>query len=260
MNFDNLSSVHTPIVIDCFTFYNELSMLKFRLKELDSVIDKVVLVESRYTHAGNKKELFFENNKALFKEYLHKIIHIVVDKFPDTTDAWVRERYQRDYITEGLYKIKPNQLDLVIISDVDEIPDSKTILNLKNSKFNGVVALEQDIYCFNIETKMPQKWYHSKVCTYNKLVQIGGPEKIRFHASVAIQKGGWHLTYFGDTDFIVNKIKNFAHQEFNTIDNTNPESIKTRMLNNEDVFGNNKGDYVDVLTNTYIPTNWKMLV
>ena len=53
-------------IIDCFTFYNELKMLEFRLAELNDDVDYFVLVESTFTHTGNKKDLFFEKNKNLY--------------------------------------------------------------------------------------------------------------------------------------------------------------------------------------------------
>ena len=40
------------MIVDCFTFYNELDILKKRLKYLSPVVDKFVLVESTYTHRG----------------------------------------------------------------------------------------------------------------------------------------------------------------------------------------------------------------
>jgi len=38
-------------VVDCFLFYNELDLLKFKLKELNDVVDHFVLIESKYTHS-----------------------------------------------------------------------------------------------------------------------------------------------------------------------------------------------------------------
>ena len=65
------------MVIDTFMFYTELDMLEFRLKELNSVVDKFVLVESTKTFVGNDKPLYFEENKSLFKKYLHKILNFI---------------------------------------------------------------------------------------------------------------------------------------------------------------------------------------
>ena len=58
-------------IIDCFLFYNELELLKFKLKELNDVVDYFVLIESKYTFVGNEKELYYEKNKGLFSLILN---------------------------------------------------------------------------------------------------------------------------------------------------------------------------------------------
>ena len=121
-------------VIDCFIFYNELDMLEFRLNELNDVVDYFVLVECIKTHTNNDKELYFENNKNRFSKFLDKIVHIIVkDNIPQTNSAWDRENYQRDCIDEGIKKLSLNMDDIIIIADLDEIPDAKTVQNIKNN-------------------------------------------------------------------------------------------------------------------------------
>ena len=108
-------------VIDCFPFYNELDLLDFRLKYMDDVTDKFVLVEATHTHAGNPKELYFEKNKDRYTKYLHKIIHIIDDECPNTDNPWDNENHQRRWILKGIEKSNPKDDDIIIISDVDEI-------------------------------------------------------------------------------------------------------------------------------------------
>lgn len=66
-------------IYDCFTFFNEIELLKIRFEELYNVVDKFVLVEATQTFTGEPKELFFLKNKNLFSKYEDKIIHVVVD-------------------------------------------------------------------------------------------------------------------------------------------------------------------------------------
>jgi hypothetical protein len=121
-------------VIDCFIFYNELDMLEFRLNDLNDLVDYFVLVECIKTHSNNDKELYFENNKTRFSKFLDKIIHIIVkDNIPQTSNSMDRENYQRNCIDEGIKKLSLNNDDIIIIADLDEIPDTKTVLNLKNN-------------------------------------------------------------------------------------------------------------------------------
>ena len=80
-NFENLWQQIKPKVefnektkiYDCFTFYNELDLLELRLNELNDVVDKFVIVESEMTHSGNKKKLYYEENKKGLKNLKIKL-------------------------------------------------------------------------------------------------------------------------------------------------------------------------------------------
>ncbi len=58
-------------------------MLKFRLTEHNDFVDTFILVEATKTFSGKPKPLYFQDNKEMFSEFLHKIVHIVVDDMPD---------------------------------------------------------------------------------------------------------------------------------------------------------------------------------
>ena len=149
-------------IIDCFTFYNELDLLTYRLNILNDVVDYFILVEATDTHAGFVKPLFYNENKHLFEKFKDKIIHIIVDDFSfkhpniDFTkdNQWENERYQRNCIKKGLDKLRLNNQDLIIIADLDEIPDPNTLLKIKqqNIKIN-IVKLELDFYYYNLHSK-----------------------------------------------------------------------------------------------------------
>jgi beta-1,4-mannosyl-glycoprotein beta-1,4-N-acetylglucosaminyltransferase len=251
-------------IIDCFTFYNELDMLELRLNELNDVVDYFVLVECVKTHANNDKELYFENNKDRFTNFLDKIIHIIVkDNIPQTSNAWDIENYQRRGIDQGIKQLNLNSDDLIIITDLDEIPDADTLQHIKNTnEINGVYSMEMDLYYYNLNCKCKNKWYHAKILNFGNY--NNDPQSVRDWGSVngCIQNGGWHLSYFGDVDFIKNKIKNFAHQEFNNDFILNDERILKQIQGNGDLYGRDSGtsssfNYVDIHNNTYLPHKYK---
>lgn len=148
-----------PLVFDCFPFFNELDLLEIRLNELNDVVDYFVLVESTKTHTGKEKPLYFEENKERFRLFSDKIIHVVVDDMPTKVssawkllekiyyisiqdkgsqkiagkrEAWNREAWQRNAIIRGLLKSNPSEDDIVIVSDVDEIPSKEWVRQVKN--------------------------------------------------------------------------------------------------------------------------------
>ena len=70
------------MIYDCFIFFNELELLELRLNELAGVVDKFVLVEATRTFTNEPKPLFFQENRARFREFDSRIIHVVVADSP----------------------------------------------------------------------------------------------------------------------------------------------------------------------------------
>ena len=139
-------------VYDCFMYYDEDTVLDIRLNCLDAYVYKFVIVESKFTHSGEKRNLLFDINQ--FKRFKDKIIYLVLDDGPrgieaiyddDDKDlksfkyienALERENYQRNYISKVLNDADAE--DIIMVSDVDEIPnlgnlDLKEIKNINKS-------------------------------------------------------------------------------------------------------------------------------
>jgi len=109
-------------IIDCFTFYNELTLLEYRLAALNDVVDYFILVEARQTYVGHPKPLFYDENKDRFAKYANKLIHVIIDlpyvfpninyknycpfmlnNYMENGEQWINETYQRHYgITAGI--------------------------------------------------------------------------------------------------------------------------------------------------------------
>ena len=255
-------------IIDCFTFYNELDLLTYRLNLLNNIVDYFVIVEATYTHIGKEKPLFFDENKHLFENFNNKIIHIVVNDFPykylnvniDNNDVWKNEIFQRNAISCGINHIKDlSDSDVIIISDLDEIPDPNTLNKIKTGNIIvDINILEMDLYYYNLNTKINEKWLHSKIISYEKYNKLNlSCNDIRMSYFSKICNGGWHLSYFGDKFFIQNKIQNFAHQEFNKSDYTDLEKIENRVKNSSHIFGGNSNiEKIKIEDNTYLPIDY----
>jgi beta-1,4-mannosyl-glycoprotein beta-1,4-N-acetylglucosaminyltransferase len=247
-------------IIDCFIFYNELDMLNYRFNILNDVVDYFILVESNYTFNGEKKELFFYNNRHLFDKFNDKIIHIVVDKVSNT-DAWSNEYNQRNSIDLGIKQIDMNDDDIIIISDVDEIIDPNTLSKILNDSeyVVDIKSLEMDCYYYNLNSKIVGKWKLSKILTFRKYKELNlSCDKIRNYNCSIIPKSGWHLSYFGDAQFISNKIKNFSHQEYNNEYFTNIEKIDKHIIEASDLYNrdNNQIVKISIADNNYLPTGY----
>ena len=129
-------------------YFDEDLLLELRLNSLDKFVKKFVITEATYTHNGSKKELRFDINK--FKKFKDKIIYIVVDEQPsnilkilenDTKtqrgeklilNGMARDYFQRESLSKGLEKIQDD--DLILVSDLDEIPNLENLNFSKNKK------------------------------------------------------------------------------------------------------------------------------
>ena len=145
-------------------YFDEDMLLDLRLNILDKYVKKFVISESTYLHNGSSKKLNFNINK--FAHFKKKIEYIIVKEPPkniedinsqDSIDiknfkilnnALKRENYQRNMLAEGLIDAKNE--DIIIISDVDEIP------NLSNFVFqNKLNFFNQKIFYYKFNLKTP---------------------------------------------------------------------------------------------------------
>ena len=67
-------------IFDCFMYFDEELVLDVRLNTLNEYVDYFVIIESKFTHKGDKRDLKFDHNK--FLNFKDKIIYKVYDEIP----------------------------------------------------------------------------------------------------------------------------------------------------------------------------------
>jgi len=232
------------MLYDCFTFFNELELLELRLNELAGVVDKFVLVESTRTFTNKPKPLHFQENRARFSAFADKIIHVVVADMPDKDNPWLLEHFQRNAIVRGLKQGRPD--DLVMVSDLDEIPRATTVSRAKtqipnesslahavlNSWLIKCLSYPKDLR-WQLRKKHPYIWkfrmhtfnyylncrqMEPAFCFGTRLLRYrdySSAEEIRHSGYQIIEDGGWHFSYMGGAERIRQKVAAYAHQEYN---------------------------------------------
>lgn len=214
------------MIVDAFMFYNEMDILEKRLKLLDGIVDKFILVESEETHVGNKKPLFFNENKERYSKWLDKIIHVIVPKNNDLRftydDKYSIEMYQRHQIIKGLETI-PDSAN-VMISDVDELPDPEIVLQNLQSE----VAFHMYMFEYSFDYMFTGEPWIGTVITSAKSVREKGPNFFRYtrwHFPV-VKYAGWHCSSFGNHEHVFNKIQNYLHAQDDKHQNQNLEDFE----------------------------------
>ena len=246
-------------IFDCFMFNNEEKLLEIRLNVLNKFVDHFVIIESEETHSGNKKKITFEIDK--YPKFKEKIIYKKINSFPIGLSSWQKENYQRNYIVNCLNQA--NSDDIVMISDLDEIPNLENVnLNNYNEK---IIVFNQRLFFYKMNFGAnAANWHGTRACQKkflkspqwlrnlktHKKYKLYRLDKLLFSKNYErsfkiINNGGWHFTWLGNLDFIKNKLRSFAHTELNNpiiindnyikecIDNLKPIEIKQKIKINK---------------------------
>lgn len=229
-------------IYDCFTFFNELEILELRLASLYDVVDRFVIVEADKTHANIPKPFNFYNHIRDYEKYLPKIEYVMdtsIVEYKGVGD-WAIENNQRNNIMKGLSDAEPD--DLIMISDVDEIPDPVTIKTIRESftdksKHVDFIAFydtapytKGKLIPFHSGIRVPtfldysplgcQQKFHSYyfdwVCrslpwsgtVIGKFKHMKSPQAFRLvrESLPRIVNGGWHFSNMGGVDKVIEKM------------------------------------------------------
>lgn len=236
------------MIIDGFTFFNELDLLELRLEELYPVVDLFVLVQSDLTFRGNPKPFYFDREAERWARYRNKIREFRME-LPPTVGAWDRERLQRNGISEVIKSEAYYEPDAIcLISDLDEIPRREAVEALNVDHLRRFPArLEMRAYYYALNVRVGNEGSVRAVLADD----LTTADDIRHsNPSLTIPNAGWHFSYLGDAEFISNKIRSFSHSELDipTINDIN--AINDAIDNHRDLYG--RGDYmVETIDDTW---------
>jgi len=234
-------------IYDCTTYCGEDLLLDLRLNVLDKDVDFFIICELSKFHSGKPKEKKFSIKN--FENFKHKIRYFYIDQIPvHDGDNWKYENFQRNETKRGLYDAENE--DIIIVSDVDEIP------NLKNKnflKYDSCVFLQNfyyyklNILCYD-GLKWEKKWPGSKCIKFKyfensqkvRELRVRKIPKWRIDKKInrkIIKNGGWHFSYLMTPEKIQEKIENFAHSEFKNYSKI--EHIRKMIESKQDIFSRN---------------------
>ena len=222
-------------------YFDEDLLLDLRLNSLNKFVKKFIITEATYTHNGTKKKLNFDINK--FKKFKDKIIYLVVDKQPENImnlsaddtkekrgeklilNGMARDYYQRENLLEGIKDAVDD--DLILISDLDEIPNM-TNIDLKKIG-NNIVIFEQKMFYYKLNLFYEDFiWQGTKAVKRKNFISpqwlrnIKGKKypkwridtifsKKKYSNLIFIKDGGWHFTCLRTPEQLEKKLLNFAH-------------------------------------------------
>ena len=239
-------------IFDCFMYFDEEVVLDVRLNTLNEFVDYFVIVESKFTHKGDARDLKFNHKK--FENFKDKIIYLIYEQEPKGIEivnsndsekekskkyifnAIYRENGQRNYIEKGLELAKQN--DIILISDVDEIPN---LLDINFNEINEkIILFKQDMFYYKFNLYLPNLvWTGTKGCRKKNLLNPQWLRNVKdrkypfyridtifsknkYKSIKYINAGGWHFTNIKTAKEIEYKLKSYLHhREFDV----NPLSV-----------------------------------
>lgn len=247
------------MIVDCFLFFQELDLLEIRLKYLYDVVDQFIILESTESFTGKEKPLIYKKNSKRFEKYIDKINYFVInDKhltfssiqnflkekdekvylsilkilnnhshYDKSKKNYFLDTYHRECLHVPLSKICSNK-DIVLISDIDEIPNKFALKELKRKEYlKGIMVFSQNEFKYKLNSLSSRNWLGTLVGKY-ELIRGKSLNLFRKNSTnfKKINPGGYHFTSIGTEEEIINKIENWTHQEYNL------KIIKRNVLHN----------------------------
>jgi len=238
-------------IYDCFSYWDEDLLLDLRLNVLNDYVDYFVIVEGNKTWQNNPKKLRFDIDK--FSKFKKKIIYISVEDMPDGDDPYLRENFQRNCILRGLKSSSED--DLIIISDLDEIPNPKNIDQFQKNMKYAVFKQNHYYYKINLQSTQNPYWYGSRICIKKFLKSPQWLRNLKFkkrpfwridklRLNNIITSGGWHFCNLKTAEQLLYKYQNLCEtndpyhfkekidQKYLQI-----EEIEKKIISGEDIIG-----------------------
>jgi hypothetical protein len=210
-----------PLVIDCFPIHDEMDILECRLTELYDAVDWFVAVEADVTHQDQPKPYYLSDNLDRFAPFKDKLIVVQATGLPTLAqdpDPWARELAQREHIATGLARIGVSPHDVILQSDVDEIPRA---LHARNARPKGnMISFGMRGHFFAVDWLYPKAWFGTVAANVETLSRLG-PARFGHMRTMRNQvecpphmlDAGWHLSWLGGPDRLVKKVNSFCHPE-----------------------------------------------
>ena len=261
-------------IYDCFSYWDEDLLLDLRLNILNEYVDYFVIVEGNKTWQNNYKKLRFDIDK--FPKFKKKIIYIPVEDMPDGDDPYLRENFQRNCILRGLKHSSED--DIIIISDLDEIPNPKKIKEFKIDMKYAAFKQKHYYYKINLQSTINPYWHGSRICVKKFLKSPQWLRNLKFkkrpfwridklRLNNIIENGGWHFCNLKSAEQLLYKYRNLCEtndpyhfKEKIDVKYLQIEEIEKKILLGSDIIGRKefyKAQAIDNSFPNYILKNLK---
>lgn len=224
-------------VFDAVLFSNELDLLKIRWNELYPYVTEFILLESNSTFTGLPKPLVFASHKHEFKFVESRLTYgTIPGRFKKGENPFIEEAYQRVALDQLLKIAGISDDDLLIMSDVDEIPSGHTINLLRwCDDIPQILHLRLKNYLYSFEFHVDDNSWRASVHRY----QAGKTRYAHYRQSDDIlAESGWHCSFcFRHISEFIFKMKAYSHHDRVKFSHyLNPKRVQKVICEGADLF------------------------
>ncbi|KAF5868195.1 putative glycosyl transferase family 17 protein [Botrytis fragariae] len=274
-------------IYDLFMVNSELDWLEIRLNEMNTEVDYFVILEAPTTFTGLAKNMTFQEHRAKFSAFEDKIIyHVLTDAPPpvaNTTlpgskeyeaNAWIQEKFQRDAMfTQVFPKLvdaqKPNEGDVILVSDIDEVIRPASLQVLRNCVFPVILTLRSQFYYYSFQFRhRGEQWAHPQATFYRGLENTIKPHSLRSRHGGHVQvdekdsksignlwNAAWHCSScFSTLNEMRRKMESFSHTNLNKQEFRMTDRIVDRVGRGKDLWDRFGQWYKRIDNNNDIPS------
>ena len=247
----NNNTSPTRKIYDLLLVNTELEMLELRLAQMYPHVDHVVILESPVTFTNQPKPLHVLDSWARYAPYHDKIIRHTIDVAalalsPDPS-TWDLEHASRNALFSQVipYLAGPQAArpgDVLLVSDVDEIPKPATLAALRVCAFPRRLALASDAYYYSFQWRSSEDWPWPHATFYEGPDDTVSPQDLRAGdgaktgESGRMQNAAWHCSYCFDSFRLMrNKLESFSHTELDKPEFKDPKAVLQRVRLGKDL-------------------------
>jgi beta-1,4-mannosyl-glycoprotein beta-1,4-N-acetylglucosaminyltransferase len=268
-NFNNYLPINTTYtsfqnsrqLFDIVWFNDELDMLEIRIRELWDQVDIFFILESNSTFSGKSKPLHLQQNWMRFEHFFRKMIRVELPGQYSNNAFNVEWDARSKGLQLAFDQYHPKRDDLILLSDLDEIPKSTVLQIIKNeTATDRVIRLSCDFYYYGFQFLSPTTWQGPIITVYTDPATFPTGAKLRglkyWNTTPIrdIRKACWHCSWcFSNISLMINKAQSYSHTEHNNAKYLNKQWIIHHVRNGNDLFDRKNQKYALVSNNQDIP-------
>jgi hypothetical protein len=222
-------------------FNGEHECLENRIKELKGLPVMHIVIEGSHTFTGIPKPLMFDYKMLSVSDNIYYLNFVAEETFDN---PWENEALQRNQILNALHHVGCGNDDVVIISDCDEIPKREAVEWYAKSGI-GLMKLEMSDFVLHFNQKRENPIHKAFILRYQDFGNRT-PDQIRNEGGTVLHNAGWHFSWLGKMDWILDKFMSFSHQEEAVQKFANREIIAEKMSKGEYLFSDEKCEIVEI--------------